>query len=397
MAIRVLHVIPAVAPRYGGPSVAVLGYCHTLRDRGVDVSLLTSNADGPDQLAVPLGTEVMYRGVTARFFARRLAESFKWTPGLARWARDSVSKFDVVHIHGLFSHATMAAGRAARLAGVPYIIRPLGSLDPWSLLQHGRRKRLLLRLGLRRVIDGAAAIHYTSSEERRRAEASGLRLPEGIVVPIGLADECFTIPVASSGQPIVLSLSRLDPKKGIDLLIAAFHRLHDTMTPTARLVIAGDDGSPYAHSLRQLAVNGPAAARIRFAGWVEADARAALLSRAALFALPSQQENFGIALAEAMAAGVPSIVSPDVNLSGLIEAESCGWISRRNVESLATTLTTALADEDERQRRGHRARQVATMFKWPVVAEQLEVVYRSVMRCPVAGPASTSSAPRAVS
>jgi glycosyltransferase involved in cell wall biosynthesis len=115
--------------------------CRALRRQGVETSLATTDADGPGRLPVPYGVETDYEGVPAVFFPRRLGEGFKLSVGLARWLSGAVAQFDVVHIHALFSHSSLAAARACRRHGVPSVVCPHGMLDPWALGQKRLRKR----------------------------------------------------------------------------------------------------------------------------------------------------------------------------------------------------------------------------------------------------------------
>src|SRR5205814_66912 len=108
------------------------------------------------RLPVPLGVPTEYCGTTVLFFKRVWTESYKYSPALAAWLGRHVRDFDVVHIHAVMSHASIAAGRACRRAGVPYIVRPLGTLDRWSLEQKSLRKRLFMRLAGNRLLGGAA-------------------------------------------------------------------------------------------------------------------------------------------------------------------------------------------------------------------------------------------------
>src|SRR5438477_2112901 len=143
----VLHVIPAVAPRYGGPSQAVVGMGRALTEHGVRVLVATTDADGPDRLPVQLGVPVDWQGVPAIVFRRQFSEAFKYSRPFAAWLGQHVGEFRVVHIHAVFSHSCLAAARACQRRGVPYVVRPLGSLDPWSLHQKPLRKQLLWRFG----------------------------------------------------------------------------------------------------------------------------------------------------------------------------------------------------------------------------------------------------------
>ncbi len=187
-AMKVLHVIPAVAPRYGGPSQAVIQMCHALRSEEVEVLIATTDADGEARLAVECGRPVIYEGVPTVFFPRQLSEAFKYSYLLARWLDSKVSSFDVVHIHAIFSHSSLAAARACQRRGVPYVLRPLGSLDPWSLSQKRVRKRLLWYGGVKRMLGKAAAVHYTAKAEKQLAE-DGLGLNHGVVIPLGIGCE----------------------------------------------------------------------------------------------------------------------------------------------------------------------------------------------------------------
>ncbi len=148
---KVLHVIPAIAPRYGGPSRAILGLCRALLDK-VEVQLVSTNADGAGCLDLPLGVPVEFRGVPTIAFSRMGPEGLKYSAGLARWVAGHVAEYDLVHIHAPFSHACVAAARSARQAGRPWIIRPLGTLDSWSIRRRGLRKQLFLAAGLKSLL-----------------------------------------------------------------------------------------------------------------------------------------------------------------------------------------------------------------------------------------------------
>jgi glycosyltransferase involved in cell wall biosynthesis len=378
---RVLHVIPALAPRYGGPSAATIGMCESLQSAGVETMVATTDADGPGRLDVSTEGESRFHGVRVRFFTRQASESFKWSRPLGRWLSAHGRDFDLVHIHAVFSYSSIAAGRACRSHGVPYLVRPLGSLDPWSLRRHAWRKRLLLRLGVRSLLTGAAAMHYTSDEEARLAEGVMPWLPRRAVVPLGVDEELFAGPPANtqSESPYILALSRLDRKKGIEVLIDAFHHVAALDTRNRwSLVIAGGGDPAYVKSLQALASIGPGSSRIMFRGWVAGADRVKLLRGASLFALPSYQENFGIAMVEALAAGVPVMVTPGVNLGGDIEAAGAGWVVSRDPSVWRHALLAVTSDDRERQARGTRARDYASRFRWSAVARSLAALYREL-------------------
>jgi glycosyltransferase involved in cell wall biosynthesis len=382
-----LHVIPAVAARYGGPSRAVFGMCRALSERGIDPLIATTDADGEGCLPVQLGTPVSFNGTSTVFFRRQWSERFKYSRPMATWLDRHVHEFDAVHIHAVFSHVCLAAGRACRRHGVPYIVRPLGSLDPWSLRQRRLGKWLLLRVAAARMLRGAAFVHYTTNEERRLAEA-GLRLGRGAVVPLGVDPELLDESRPATrmdddmgiGQaPYVLALGRIHEKKGLELLIDAFLEVvHRRELQTWRLVIAGDGDPRYVAQLRAFASGKGDQDRVVFSGWLEGQDRVTALRRAALVASPSHQENFGLSVVEALACGVPVLVSPQVNLAGEIEAAGAGWVVPRERAALVVSLGDAMRHGDERTRRGRAGRElVCRRFTWASVAERLLAVYRT--------------------
>ena len=375
--------IPAVAPRYGGPSVAVIRMCASLREAGVDAVLATTDADGPGRLAIDVGRGTTFEGIPAYFFPRLVSESLKASPALARWLDAHVREFDVVHVHGVFSHATLAAARAASRSGVPYVIRPLGQLDPWSLSKGRLRKRLFLTVAGQRAIQGAARIHWTTPEEQRLAPPEVSRRP-GFVAPLGVDEELFRDegPSAPTRGRTVLFLSRLHEKKNVEGLIEAF--LDTTVAPgltSWQLCIAGEGNSAYTARLRDLAKQRGAEARVRFVGWLSGAAKREALRGAALLALPSRQENFGIVVAEAMACGTPVLVSEAVNLASAVREAGAGWVVPLEQAGLCRGLREALASGEERDRRGRAARGLAeARYRWPAVGRALAAVYSDLAR-----------------
>jgi glycosyltransferase involved in cell wall biosynthesis len=382
---RVLHVIPAVAPRYGGPSAAMIGYGRALQAQGVDVLVATTNADGVGSLEPPLGEIVDFHGVPAIFFARR-GERFKWSGALAGWLGQHVRQWDLVHVHGVFSHSSVAAGRACRRARVPYIVRPLGSLNPWALGHKALQKRVLFWTSVRAMLTGAAALHYTTDDEQRRAEEAIGPLP-GFVVPLGI-DEAVAaaeiVPPARRDR-YVLALTRLHPVKNLEALIDAF-----AILPAARgwrLIVAGAGDPGYLAALVERAR--PIGDRVQFAGWMEGEAKANLIARAAIFALPSHTENFGAGLLEALARGVPAIVSRSINLANEVERAGAGWVVANDAASLTDALRRAIDDDAERAARAVAARTFATRFLWPTVGASLLAEYRRLVAASAA-PAAAS-------
>ncbi|MEW6367903.1 MAG: glycosyltransferase [Acidobacteriota bacterium] len=376
---KVLHVIPALAPRYGGPSMAAMEMVAALRELDVDAMIATTDADGRSRLSVPIAVETVYRGVPAIFFRRNWNEPFGYSSGLAAWLTREVQRFDIVHVHAIFSHPCIAAARACRNASIPFIVRPLGALDPWSLRRRKLAKKVLWAFGVFAMLRDAAVIHYTTEAEKRLAEER-LKLRNGIVIPIGIRLEEYQTRrepgEEQKWKPYVLVLSRLHPKKGLDVLIPAF--LRATCDPSFnhwKLVLAGDGCAGHVEQLRRLAGG---SGRVLFPGWLMDDQKIAAIQNAECLALPSRQENFGLCVLEAMACSVPVLVTPEVNLSQMVSEFLLGWACKLDEGGLEYELKHIMSSND-RQLRGSRGKRLAEGYSRSVCTSRLVSTYHGIL------------------
>lgn len=411
---RVLHVIPSVSERSGGPGQAIIPMCRSLQEQGTEVMIVTTDHEmasspafqvastmsadaGDSDSSLPTQQSLIrnsqfeirnYQDVPTIFFPMQWGESFKYSRPLATWLDANVNKFDVVHIHAVFNHACLAAGAACRKHHVPYVVRPLGTLDPWSMKQKPVRKFLFWQLAGKRLLQSAAAVHYTARAEQTAAEES-LGVNHGQVIPLGVetnlparthGDEVLSDKLLSlRGHPYVLVLSRLHPKKGLDIFLDAFLSLVKQKDFEGwRLVLAGEGPKEYVKGLKQKVSAHQAEDIVFFPGWLEGDEKNAFLRGASLLALPSYQENFGLCVMEALACGVPVLVSPHVNLADEIKAAGAGWIAAVDKEAIKSVLEDALSCEDERARRGAAGRTLSLEFSHERVAARLNEMYSAV-------------------
>ena len=330
---KVLHVIPSVALNQGGPSLAVSFMASGLSKAGVKVDVATTDDDGVGgHLDVPLNRAIDQNGATFYYF-RRHSRFYKASWSLTGWLSENIHRYDLVHIHALFSYSSCAAAHLAIRKGVPYIIRPLGVLNRWGL---ENRRKLLKRFSFRlieqRILRNASAIHYTSNQEKSEAELSGATTTP-VVIPLGIDLSDFEslpgperfyaqFPVAS-GRRIILFLSRLDRKKGLDLLLPAFAEIHGRH-PESLLVIAGSGEESFVDRLHQMARQLAIDDNIVWAGFLSGQDKLAAFAAASFFALPSYSENFGLALVEALAAGLPCVVSDQIGIASDVEEFEAG-------------------------------------------------------------------------
>jgi glycosyltransferase involved in cell wall biosynthesis len=385
---RVLHLIPSISPHRGGPSKAVLEMVSALRQQGVDASIVTTNDDGPGVLAsLPLRRWHQHQGVPVLAFPRwspplRPLLEFAVAPALLRWLVDHIQDYQLVHVHALFSFPSTAAMAVARRRRVPYILRSIGQLQHWSLRQSAFRKRLLLRLIERRNLEGAAALHFTTVMEKHEAESLNLGVPS-FVLPLGVSVPPLTdqAEVALRSSPVqFLFLSRLHPKKQLPLLLEALAALQ-LRRPDCRwqLHIAGDGDPAYVNSLRQLAWKLGISNRLHWHGFVAGADKADLLSRADWFVLPSAAENFGIAAAEALAAGVPVVLTPGVALAEQVSQARAGVIAEASVPGLLEALESHCLESPSRFLRDRARTLASNRYSWNIIANELAEHYRSIV------------------
>jgi len=391
---RILHVIPSVSERSGGPGQAIFPMCRALAQHGIEVLLIsTDHGLREEGVSVALShsgkpMEFTHKGVPAIFFPTQWGDSFKYSGSLARWLEHNVSAFDVVHIHAVFNHACIAAARACRRHHVPYIIRPLGTLASWSLRQKSLRKALFWHTLGRPMLTNAGALHCTAQEERIAAQQE-LGLSNGRVVPLGIEAGLFESAERNDRfpfehpdlkhNPYVLVLSRLHPKKGLDIFLQAFLPLsRQNGFANWRLVLAGEGPGDYVAKLKTMVREAGAEDVVLFPGWLDGEMKASALNHAALLALPSHHENFGLCVMESLACGVPVLVSPHVNLANEIETARAGWIAPVDSEALQRALAEIFMSPDERQKRGEAGRQLAAKFDWAVISQSLIEIYSEV-------------------
>jgi glycosyltransferase involved in cell wall biosynthesis len=366
--LKILHVVPTYLParRYGGPIVAVHGLAKALVARGHDVHVFTTNVDGDGVSQVPLGSAVDVDGVQVHYFASPRPRLY-WSPDMRQAFEQNVGGFDVVHSHAVYLWPGVAVARAARAAGVPYVISPRGMLVRDLICRKSSfAKMLWLHLVERRGFARASGIHFTSRLEWEEASRIGLPLPAPFVVPNGVDLEAR--PDVPRDARTLLYLGRINWKKRLDTAIEALPELHDV-----RFVIAGNDEENLTPRLRALAAQRGVTDRVDFVGPVYGAAKQQLLARATLLVLLSHSENFGNAVLEALANETPVVLSPGVGLADDVIAANAGVIGLDAIPSL-------LEDAPRRALLGRNGRKlVEERFAWPRVAEAMENAYRSCL------------------
>jgi glycosyltransferase involved in cell wall biosynthesis len=363
----------------GGAVTAALGMAEALSKAGVAVRLAATDHGHPEPAPA---------GVDLRLFRCRFAP-WRWAPAMGRWLAREASWADVAHLHTVWTYPTRAAARACWRHGVPYVLRPAGMLEEWSMGRHPWKKALYARLVEAGTIHRASALHWTSEQERERsARWIGAGRPD-LVVPLGLPASAYEdLPPPESfgqrfpalrGRRVLLFLGRVHPKKQPEVAIGALSLVR-RVVPNTVLAIAGPAERRYLDALAAMAEAQGLAGAVHFLGMLRGREVQEAYAGASAFLLPSLQENFGLAAAEAMAAGCPVVVSPQVALAPLVSAHGAGRVTEASATAVADAVLGLLQNEPSRRAAGDRARAlILQRFTWPAVAQELIRAYERVL------------------
>jgi glycosyltransferase involved in cell wall biosynthesis len=379
--LRILHVIGDLAPESGGPAKAGFEMARAVARRGHDVAIYATDFGQPPEAP----RERQRDGVTIRLFPLQPPKIWLASWPMRRALAAELPGFDVIHLHSLYLFHDWVVRDLARRYRKPYLLRPHGTLDPY-IFQRRRLKKILFDHWFQnRLLAEAAAIHYTAEEEMRLAEPYVHGAP-GVVIPNGLdPTEYSRLPAKGSfrekhpeigNRQILLFLGRINFKKGLDILAAAVGRLK---REDLHLVIAGPDGGYLAEAERFVAEAG-IAPRTSFVGMLQGDAKLAAFADASLFLLPSYSENFGIAVIEAMACGLPVLISDRVNIWREVVADGAGLAAPPEPAAFAERIQALLAEPGQMVRMGQAGRAaVARRYDWANIAIRLEEVYAGII------------------
>lgn len=386
---HILHLSPYYAPAYafGGVVRAVEGLARAQARRGLRVSVLTTDAwQGTARYPGP--AQETRDGVAIERLPNRLPALRRFNLSTPRGLRAALGTYltqvDALHLH---EFRTLEALLAVPLAGqhnTPLLLSPHGTLTTStgrSLLKHAWDGLLSPRVA--RHIQHIAALTRAESDEAQQLwRGWGLPAPQAHLLPNGVdLDEFAQLPDASAfrtrwgldGARVVLFLGRLHPRKGGEALLRAFRQL---AAPDLRLVFAGPDEGAR-EDLQRLASGD---ARIVFTGFLDGGERLQALAAADLFALPAVGEGLSMALLEALAAGLPAIISPGCNLPEAAEA-GAALLAEVDAEALQEALQSLLDDAPRRARMGEAARAfVRQHYAWDAIAAAYEALYQSLMR-----------------
>ncbi|MCW2312605.1 glycosyltransferase [Rhodoferax antarcticus] len=352
-----IHVVANSAVNAGGEGLAALRYSQALASTGCAITLLSRAISGAlveeyprngvfEQRAVPTSKNSLFNLFVEYRFMRRLCEG---------------KKFDLIHLHGMWSPFLAVAAVFAHRRGIPLVISPHGCLEPWALRNKYFKKRLAMNIYQGAALRSASLLVATADQELRSLRNLGFRQPIA-VVPNGVDVGSVTHRGEHVGIKTFLFLSRVHPKKGLLDLVNAWALVR---RPGWRIVIAGGDEEGYRAKVEALIRRKGLDTDFEFIGFVDGARKQACFDQADVFILPTYSENFGIAVAEALANELPVITTTGTPWSDLVQ-HRCGWWVEPGVQGISSALVEAMACEPiELKQMGHRGRQlVVDKYSW---------------------------------
>ena len=375
-ALDVVHTVASIQAHHGGPSRSVPLLCEALAGQGENVRLVTTTpAADADTTSLRPSEPVQTRTAETSQGPDRLLR----TPvSFYRTLRDEIERTPpaLLHDHGLWLPSNIIAALVSRQYGIPLVISTRGMLTSWALRHHRWKKRLAWWAYQRWVLRQASLFHVTSQEEVDQLRRLSFNQPAAVIpngVPLPGPNRSET-PDGEARR--ALFLSRLHPKKGLPMLLQAWAEVRPEGW-TLELVGPSEEGhrAELETQARRLKLNG----QVHFAGPVSDDEKWDVYRRADLFVLPTHSENFGIVVAEALAAGVPVITTTGTPWNDL-EGHDCGWWVEPTEQALTEALRAAVqADDETRRAMGQRGRRlVEDEYSWPGVAKNMSAAYRWV-------------------
>ena len=366
---RILEIIGSVDPRHGGAIEGLLRLSSVRERLGVRTHI--ASLDGPDApwvISCPVTTFAL--GLNESELRGPPFRRYGYTPWFVAWLREHAADYDIVVVNGLWNYSSLAARRVLPAAAVPYVVFPHGMLDPWfrvsSPLTHVAKQMLWL-VSEGPLLANAGAVLFTTQTEMVRAQnAFWPYRARGVVVGYGTADiegdpavqltSFRRVLPALADRPYLLFLGRIHQKKGCDILVEAFARVAPDH-PELDLVIAGPDFGGLRAGLELSAQAAGIAKRVHWPGPLSGDMKWGALRGCKALVLPSHQENFGVVVAEALAAGRPVLLSDQVNIWPEVTAAGAGMVASVDVDATSRMLDEFLSlSADATEQMGSAAR-----------------------------------------
>ena len=380
---KVLQVVPSLAPEWGGPVKVVNELAGALEVMGVSSEIISAQGrrvGNPETVTNDIPIHLFETGPIARLWTAH-------TPGLKKTLARKIPDFDLVHIQELWHYPGYIASKIARSRNVPYIVTIHGELNEWNLQQKRLKKQIYMTAIQRGILQKSAALHAITQAESNRIRQLEIETPVAMI-PNGIHTEEFeNLPDRSQfvsrypeleNRLIVLFLGRIQQKKGLDILAQAFGNLVRTRHDV-RLVVAGPDEDNTLTEIKTILKSQGALEKAVFPGMLTGEQKLEALGAADIFALTSYSEGFSVALLEALSAGLPLVITDECNFPEVGDSRA-GFVVRPNDSETASALMSLLDSADLRREMSENARRlVRSNYTWERIAKKMFTLYENVI------------------
>lgn len=345
---NILFIVPSYKPAYvyGGPIVCIARLAERLVQLGHAVTVYTTTANGKTELDVPLDEPVMMNGVKVRYFKRVTKDHTHASPSLWNETWRTVKQYDAVHMHSWWNFLVMGASLICTMRGVKPVLSPHGMFCDYVFGNKNQLKKKVLHNMLGRFLLRKTHLHVSSHMEwneclRVNRNWNGAMIYNLVDLPGG------NYMKPQNREFTISFLSRIDPKKGLDILLQALSKVDFPF----RLQVAGSGDEAYVQQMKETAAKLGISAQVDWVGWKNNEEKFSFLAGSDLFALTSHNENFAIVVIESLAVGTPVLVSEHVGLSRYVQENKLGWVTGiDSIEEVRQQLTEAYAAREERSR-----------------------------------------------
>lgn len=379
---RLLVITPFYKPAYvyGGPPRSISALCEEFVNLGNPTTVITTNANGRESLKVDTNRFYDLEGVRVRYFSRDIPGNYFFSRSLSQFCYEHITDYDLVYVSSNWGFPFLPACRAAYKARVPYIVTPRTSFMRKTWIGKYLKKKAYHYGFERRLINKASAIHYTS--ELEVAESKWLNLtPPFFIVPNPVSLKEFeSMPLRGKfrerwridfSTSIILFLGRIEPRKGIDITLKALAKIVSDY-PKAKLVLSGPEEDDYLKTVQNMSDELGISRQVLITGYLGPSERLDALRDADIFILTSYSENFGMAVVEAMASGLPVIISEKVGIADVIRQGRAGLVTSLVPTDVALALRMMLSDKKKAMQMGDAGKIVARRnFSPGVVAQKM--------------------------
>lgn len=367
-----LHIVPDIAVSSGGLGLAALRYAEAVCNAGAKVTLLTaSNTSILLKPTLDLADFKLVCGPSNSNQLHNLTVQYRSIDALCEQ-----NDFDLIHLHGAWIPLFVVAGFVARRRKIPFVVSPHGCFEPWAL-NHKRAKKTLALLTYQGAVNRSATMFFATAEQEVES-IRRLNIFQPIaMIPNGVDIELPNVRPPRTGKRVILFLSRIHPKKGLLDLVSAWDRVRDE---NWRIVIAGPDENGHKSEVQEAIAARSLEADFEFVGLVDGAKKSACFANADLFVLPTYSENFGIAVAEALANELPVITTTGAPWKDLDDFR-CGWWVSPGVAGLSAALKVAMSTNPAELRlMGERGRRlVSEKYSWEKIGRDASRAYASMI------------------